>query len=423
MNREDSSRQYLTISELAQLLDLTLQEYVGEVVFLGEVHEVSEAQSGHIYLSLKDEDSKIRAVIWSSNARKLDFKLAVGMSVLCTAHPNVYNRSGQLQLIIRQIEQYGEGLLHKKFLQLKNKLEAEGLFAPDRKRKLPLLPKAVGLVTSADGAALHDIMTRIKERMPSLVTYLIDARVQGNGSAEDIASGIKEFNRLKNVDVIIVARGGGSLEDLWSFNEELVVRTIFASSIPVVSGVGHETDITLSDLVADVRAPTPTAAAEIVVPSRKELLRRIDDLERRVKSTDKWLEPAWQAVDELSMRLNNSMKLLTNNYIAKVNQASSELKSIEPSLLVKHFSDKISHISLNLNKSFQNYKQLKIARLDFLSGKLESLSHKKVLERGYSVVKSKGKLVQDASLLEINQNIEIQMRKGEVLAKVENIKE
>lgn len=464
-NKKDS--QYLSITELVRLLDLTLQEYVGELVFTGEVHQVTYAQSGHVYFSLKDEDGKIDAVMWAGLARALKLKIEPGLAVVCQGRPNVYQRSGKLQMIVNRLELFGEGLLQKKFNELKERLEKEGLFDPSRKRQLPFLPKAVGIVTSRDGAVIHDIMHRIQARMPNLQTFLIDTRVQGQGAAEEIVKAIKHFNNLNKVDVLIVARGGGSLEDLWAFNEEPVVRAIFASRIPVVSAVGHETDFTLADFVADLRAPTPTAAAELVVPSRKELEQTLLAIERRLAASDRWLQPAWQALDELSVRFQAARNQLQSSWALLIHQVEAQLRRLEPRNLIGLFNERLALLKQRLTSTFQNQlalnkqalnglavhlttvkplKQVELQRrqleqlqqrlilgsgtkfnltnskLAEMANRLEALNHIKLLKRGYAVVQSDGRLIDSVDLLETGDKIVVSVSDGSINAEVQDLK-
>lgn len=311
---------YISITEVHTLINAVLKEGIPQVLFEGEISQLTQAASGHIYFTIKDERSQLSAVMWKGTTASLAFKPEPGMSVLCHGKPSVYNVSGKLQVVVHRMILAGEGLLQQKYLELKAKLEAEGLFDPSRKRSLPFLPRAVGVVTSKTGAVIHDIMTKVRERMPSMQVYLIDVRVQGEGAAQEIADAIALFNRLDIVDVLIVGRGGGSLEDLWAFNEEVVARAVYASRIPIISGVGHEVDVALSDLVADVRAPTPTAAGEMVVPRRDDLLSHIQELEVRLCNLEEWFLPLQQQVDEAEARLRERV-------LRKIENANLELQA------------------------------------------------------------------------------------------------
>ncbi len=336
MQSKESS--YLSISDVARLVNDTLEMQFPQLLFRGEISQITFAQSGHIYFSIKDEGSQLACALWAGVARSLGFKPKVGMTVRCHARPNVYAQSGRFQMIVHRMFEDGEGELRRRFLELQKRLESEGFFAPERKRPLPFLPKAVGIVTSRTGAVIHDMMVKIRERFPSMVVYLVDTRVQGDGAAKEIAQAIRTIDRSGLVDVIIVARGGGSLEDLWAFNEEEVVKAVFACSRPIVSGVGHEVDVTLCDLAADVRAPTPTAAAEMVVPKVSDLMVRIEELNRRLADTDRWFQPRVQRVDDLSMRLQSRLSAVSVEARLRLRAAEASLARIRPDRVLELFS-------------------------------------------------------------------------------------
>jgi exodeoxyribonuclease VII large subunit len=282
-DRPDGTTKVLSVSQLSQLIEGTLESTFQSLWVSGEATEVSRPHSGHVYFTLRDEASQIRSVIWRSVASRLKFDLDDGQQVICHGDIDVYPPRGTYQLVIRQIEPKGLGALQLAFKQLQRRLEEDGLFDPLRKRPLPMFPRRVGFVTSPTGAAIRDFLQVARRRFSGVEIVVIPARVQGEGSADEIARGIWLANRLRpRLDVLVVGRGGGSLEDLWSFNEEIVVRAIYASEIPVVSAVGHEIDVTLADLVADVRALTPSEAAERVIPSAEELTCRLDQFRRRL---------------------------------------------------------------------------------------------------------------------------------------------
>lgn len=410
--------QPLTVTEVNQIMNQTLEDAIGVVQFEGEISQLTLAGSGHIYFSVKDENSQVSAAMWRGMAHRLKFKPKVGDQVVCTGKPNVYHKTGRLQLIVNEMQPAGEGALRQKFLELKAKLEREGLFNPDRKRELPFLPKAVGVVTSGTGAVIHDIMVKIKERFPHMKIYLADVRVQGDGAAEEIARGIELFNSKDIVDVLIVGRGGGSLEDLWAFNEEVVVRAVFGSRIPVVSGVGHEVDIALSDLAADVRAPTPTAAAEMVVPKLADLLAQIEELEESLLDYDSWLQPLGQDVDELFERFNKAIGVTVEKGQLKVESAAAKLKALRPDKLIELFSAKIDGLVGELDAATKRAITRKTQRVDLLHARLKTLSPLAVLERGYSIVQSNGKAVKDADTVEKESLLDIKLAKGQLEAVV-----
>lgn len=465
MKRSD---QYITVSELIRALNSVMEEALSPVAFSGEISELKKAASGHIYFTVKDEESQIAAVMWRGMAAALNFVPAVGMEVLCHGKPNIYHRGGRLQIVVHKLLQAGEGLLQQRFLELKAKLEREGLFAEERKRELPFFPRKVGIVTSRAGAAIHDIMTKLRERMPNLEAYLVDVRVQGEGAAEEIAQAINFFSEQFPVDVLIVGRGGGSLEDLWSFNEEQVVRAIFASKIPVISGVGHEVDVTLSDLVADCRAPTPTAAAEMAVPKRSDLLEDIAALEDRLLDTDYWFQPLVQELDDLSLKLSERIATLIDNCRLRLKAAQAKATLLRPDKVLEALRERLNFSQRGLNN---NYKQRMLANrqlIDELEGrlkralgpnemelfservryaeanlvkalsdklkqagrdlshfeaKLEALNPGNVLQRGFAMVRGPKGLVRSVADLKKQDEIQVQLARGLIEAKVEKLRE
>jgi exodeoxyribonuclease VII large subunit len=410
----DEVKEVFSISELSEAMNFALEDSFTGVRFEGEISELTVAKSGHIYLSLKDESAQLSAAMWRSSVSTLGFKPTIGLKVLCEGRPSIYKQTGRLQMIVQKMQPAGEGLLQKKFLELKNKLQMEGLFDPSRKRSLPYFPKAIGVVTSGSGAVIHDIMVRIQDRMPFLQVYLVDVKVQGEGAAKEISDAIRLLNEQAIVDVIIVGRGGGSLEDLWAFNEEEVVRAIFASKIPIISSVGHETDISLSDLVADVRAPTPTAAAEMVCPKVIDLLARIDELSSRLSEYERWFSQKEQRLDEVEARLLQTRNQIISNLSNKVEKAQSLLKILLPENRVRIVSQQIERFEMSLHHrtsiTVQHYKN----NLDSLCTKLESLNPLNVLGRGFALVQKNGAVIVDANNLSKGDIIETKFSKGQI---------
>jgi exodeoxyribonuclease VII large subunit len=283
--RADQGPRILTVSQLSQLIEGTLESIFQSIWVSGEISEVSRPQSGHVYFTLRDETAQIRSVVWRSVASRMRFQIEDGQEVICHGDIDVYPPRGTYQLVVQKVEPQGLGALQLAFKQLQRKLEAEGLFETERKRPLPPFPRRIGFVTSPSGAAIRDFLQVAAARSRGVQVLVIPARVQGDGAAGEIARGIRLANRvLPTLDVLVVGRGGGSVEDLWCFNEEIVVRAIAASQIPVVSAVGHEIDVTLSDLAADVRALTPSDAAQRVIPSADDLKSRLGVLSRRMVS-------------------------------------------------------------------------------------------------------------------------------------------
>lgn len=417
----DGGSQYLSISALTSLLQETVEEMFPVVYFRGEIFELSRPQSGHIYFTLKDENAQVSAVMWKAQAQFLKFQLKPGQEVLCQGKVTVYPKAGRLQIIVHRIQPFKEGVLQQRFFELKKKLGDEGLFAEERKKTLPFLPAAVGVVTSASGAVIHDIMVKIRERMPSMKVYLVDVRVQGEGAAGEIAEAVGLLNRCDLVDVILVARGGGSLEDLWAFNEEAVVRAVAASRLPVISAVGHEVDISLCDLAADRRAPTPTAAAEMVVPNRNDLQRVLDALECRLTDTGRWLQPRMQYIDELGVRLERAMQQASTRRLMLLENAKGKLREIEPGRLLALLSERLRSRAEMLGRVSEGAVGKKRNALSIARSRLAALSPRKVLERGFAVVQSGTGVVTSADELSAQEEVRILLASGGARAVIEGL--
>jgi exodeoxyribonuclease VII large subunit len=379
---------YLTVSEVTRLVNDILEMQFPQLLFRGEISQLTLAQSGHIYFTIKDEGAQLACALWAGVARTLTFKPRVGMTVRCHGRPNVYAQSGRFQVVVHRLFEDGEGELRRRFLELQKRLADDGFFAEERKRPLPFLPKAVGIVTSSTGAVIHDMMVKIRERFPSMVVYLADTRVQGEGAASEIARAIKKLDHSGLVDVIIVARGGGSLEDLWAFNEEEVVKAVFACSRPVISGVGHEVDITLCDLAADVRAPTPTAAAEMVVPHVEDLRAHIDELARRLADTDRWYQPRVQRVDELSLRLRSRLGALATEAQLRLKAAESALVRIKPHRVMELLRVKLGTLDVRLTESLRRGIRERALGVDIVAQRLARALSPETLRQQRTVVES-----------------------------------
>jgi exodeoxyribonuclease VII large subunit len=448
---------YLSVTEATRQINDTFEEQFPQLLFHGEISQLTVAASGHLYFSVKDQGAQLSCVMWAGMARTLSFKPAQGVAVRVHGRPNVYAQTGRFQIVVSRLLEDGEGELQRKFLELKDRLQREGFFSVERKRPLPFLPRAVGLVTSRTGAVLHDMMVKLRERFPSMVVYLSETRVQGDGAAQEIATAVKKLDESGLVDVIIVARGGGSLEDLWAFNEEAVVKAVFACSVPVVSGVGHETDTTLCDFAADVRAPTPTAAAEMVVPKVSDLLQRVGELERRLRDFDRWLQPMAQRIDELSLRLDTRASTLVAEGKLRIKAAEAKLASIRPDKVIEllrgrielfhgrlyrvgmastdRLSTSISQLRERLRRAIptesMDRHRLVIEGLQgrlfvgvtrgvddaktkatSLGLRLDSINPRKVLERGYSIVRVGGKPVRSVDDVRGGDGLDISIADG-----------
>ncbi len=359
----------LTVSALTASIQETLESRFPEVWVEGEISNLAKPRSGHLYFSLKDPGASLRAVLFKFAAGRLGFDPKEGEKVLAFGALSVYPPRGDYQMRVLRLVRQGTGALQLAFEKLKARLEAEGLFAPERKRRLPFLPHRIGLVTSPSGAALHDVMRILRRRAPGIEVVLAPTRVQGAGSALEIAAALDRIQEVPGLDLVILARGGGSLEDLWAFNEEPVARAIFRSRIPVVSGVGHEVDVTIADLVADLRAPTPSGAAELVVPETRELARRIDRLARRL------LAAARSRVHRDADRLRRSV---------------SRRAFRDPAYLLELRAQRVDELLGRIRRSLSNRLRLSRGRLEGAVQRLLALGPESVLRRGYAVLTREG---------------------------------
>lgn len=393
--REQTS--ILTVSRLNALLCEVVEDNFMQVLVEGEISNFSTPASGHCYFSLKDANAQLRSVMFRSQSRLLGFTPQNGMQVICRGRVTLYTQRGELQLVVESLEPKGVGSLQLAFEQLKSRLLAEGLFDSGRKRSLPAFPKTVGVVTSATGAAIHDILNVLKRRGAGVRVLLRPVRVQGEGAAAEIVQAITELNRHGEADVLIVGRGGGSLEDLWAFNEEPVARAIYQSQIPVISAVGHEVDYSIADFVADLRAATPSAAAELVAKSRLELEGHLD---------------------HLMMRLTGQMRNRLDLYHERVEGLLRRLRSPQQTLAMHQSRrEELEHrLQLAMRRQLQDGSR----QLAALSDRLHSLSPLQTLARGYAIVfdEKNGQAVRDAATLSPGDAVEISFHKGRASATI-----
>jgi len=390
----------VSVSTLVQLLQELVEDNFVEVLVQGELSNVSRPPSGHYYFTLKDNGAQIKCAMFRSQVRALRFKPTDGLAVICRGRVSIYPQRGDLQLIVEGIEPEGVGALQLAFEQLKEKLEKEGLFAAGLKQPLPSFPQVIGLVTSSSGAAIHDILNVLTRRSSGLQVVLRSVRVQGEGAAAEIAAAIAGLNRETAADVLIVGRGGGAREDLWAFNEEIVARAIASSRIPVISAVGHEVDVSIADLVADLRAPTPSAAAELVVKNRLELERHLDQLTLR-----------------LAAQMRSRLMLLSSSLYG----LEKRLKA--PAELVKIQQLQLQQLSLRLHQGMSELLTEQHHRLALQLSQLQTLSPLAVLSRGYAIVKQKqtGEVIHGLAGLKSGDQLQIQFADGEVAAIVTKI--
>jgi exodeoxyribonuclease VII large subunit len=392
------TRKFLTISELNETIKGTLDARLGGFWVVGEISNFRVPPSGHFYFTLKDDKSQIAAVMFRRQGNGLSFAPEDGMEVLCFGRVSIYSARGDLQLYVEDMEPRGQGALSVAFEQLKQKLAREGLFAAERKKKLPILPASIGIVTSLKGAALYDMLRILNDRFRNRRIVIRPVRVQGDGAAQEIAAGIGELARSGEVEVVIVGRGGGSLEDLWAFNEEGVARAIAASPVPVISAVGHEIDFTIADFVADHRAPTPTAAAEMVVPRKAELAERILGLQQALtKCMQAKLGSAGDGLRRLLKRLS------------------------DPGRKLREHQQRLDEVSLDLLSCFNKHLREMKARVAHEAGRLNALSPLAVLERGYSIAHKlpEESIVKEAASLQVGDRLRVTFAKGRSVVRVE----
>jgi len=462
-------RKVYAVRELVAALRNQVERAFTDIYVEGEISNYRPAESGHLYFTLKDGSSQLRVVMWRTQARLLRFRPENGLAVIARGRVTIYDERGDLQFQTEMLEPKGAGALQLAFEQLKAKLAAEGLFDTVRKKAIPTLPRCIGVVTSARGAALQDILNILRRRHESVSVLIYDARVQGESAATEVSAGVKHFNRARNVDVIVVARGGGSFEDLFAFNDEALARTIAASKIPVISAVGHETDFTICDFVADLRAPTPSAAAELVIQSKHELAGRLamlrdrlrqamnykllrsndalsrltqhsalvrmpDMLARRQQRLDDLLHRMEQAQrrnvsalrrrhDALDVRLRHQdLRVRLSAMRHQLEARTSELHRQSERLLARKKTH-VEDLMLGLTRATETILLRKRSRWELLHSSLSGLSPKAILARGYALVfDSAGNLVKEASQLKRGDAVRAQLSRGEFIAKVHQTK-
>ncbi len=392
--------QTMTVSQL----NLFIKDLLGQIPILNnikikcEISNFKHHSSGHMYMSLKDESGVLRAVMFRTAAMLLSFKPENGMQVVATGRVSVYERDGQYQLYINSMEQDGKGNLYEQFEKLKAKLQKEGLFDSSAKKMIPRYPKRIGVITAPTGAAVRDIINILSRRFKAADICLCPALVQGDGAAESIKRAIEYFNAENLVDVLIVGRGGGSIEDLWAFNEEIVARAIFQSEIPIISAIGHETDFTIADFVADLRAPTPSAAAELAVPLGDELLERFQGTE---------------------LRLANSVKKILEHHRLKLKMYAENRVLRDPVSQIMEKGIYLDHMTKLFENSVLNSLSKKQQQLGLTVSKLDGLSPLNTLKRGYSVTKdSKGCVIKSSAQVHTGEDISITLNDGQLEAVV-----
>ena len=427
-----------TVSELTGLLRTSIEEQFSDILLEGEISNLRAPGSGHVYCTLKDKTSQIRAVLFRSSAVRLRFALQEGMHVIVRGRLTVYELRGEYQIVLDTVEPKGIGALQLAFEQLKERLAAEGLFDQDRKKPVPAFPRTVGIVTSLTGAAVRDILTVLRRRWPTLHILIAPVQVQGESAGRQIAEALSALNDWGAVDVIIVGRGGGSLEDLWSFNEEIVVRAIAASKAPVVSAVGHEIDVTLADFVADLRAPTPSAAAEAVVPVLADILERLRELTvrtgqvmlrhcaferqrldagiRGVADVRFRLQEVAQRTDDMVDRLREMVQQILTAGRERIHVAQRDLSGLNPILVIKQGLATVPQFSKRLEGQMGAVLAQHRHRIHATLAQLNTLSPLAILGRGYCILHTvpAGQILHRANDVKVGQEIVAQLARGQL---------
>ena len=441
-------RKIWTVSQLTTRIRELLTAAFSSIWVEGEVSNFKEAQSGHLYFTLKDDSSQVKCVCFRNAAMRLKFRLEDGLKARVRGSISVYEPRGEYQIYVEHIEPVGVGELQLAFEQLKKKLGEEGLFDVARKKPLPLLPRRIGVITSRNGAALRDILRILRRRFPNVRVLIYPVRVQGEGAAGEIAAALKFFTARNAADVLILARGGGSLEDLWAFNEEKVARAIAASHIPVISAVGHETDFTIADFVADVRASTPSAAAEIVVQTReafdnhiRQLVQSLGErtqyviLGQRNRLHELFADRAWrrpeeivrqyrQRTDEFSLRLGEVLRVRLDRLRKRFIDARARVASFDLRTRLKAMHSRIEQRNVELTRRVERLLVVKRQRFERLLLQLEERSPLRVLDRGYAIVyDSAGRVVRAAEQVAAGDEVSVRLARGRLIAEIKRREE
>lgn len=439
------NRQVLTVSQLNRAAKDLLETYLPMLWVEGELSNLSVPSSGHWYFSLKDSGAQVRCAMFRNRNMLVRFKPEAGKKVLVRGKVSLYEGRGDYQMIVEHMEPAGAGDLQRQFELLKEKLQAEGLFDSAHKKPLPAWPRRLGVVTSPTGAAVHDILHVLRRRFPALPVIVLPVAVQGNEAAGQIAVAIDTANRHDLCDVLIVGRGGGSLEDLWAFNEEVVARAIHASTIPVVSAVGHEVDFTIADFVADLRAPTPSAAAELISPDGPALLHRlqrykqqltrcmaahlrerrqqVSHLRARLQHPGQKLQVQAQKLDHLEMRLQRALTTSLRNAHQRVERLEHKLQRFNPQRLLASHAHHLQVLTLRLEAAQRKHLDARQQRLQRVAGLLQSVSPLNTLGRGYAILLTDdGHAVRDAEEVTGGQQLRAKLHKGELICEVKRTK-
>ena len=442
MNQSTSNHQeIISVSEVNSLAKGILERDLSNIWIQGEISSFTAHSSGHWYFTIKDKNSSLSCVMFKFENQNILFEPKVGDELILNGNVGIYAPTGKYQFNVKHIEVFGEGALLKAYEELKKKLEREGLFEASNKKDFPTMPKSIAVITSETGAVLRDIVTVLRRRSPTLVVTLIESQVQGKDADKFIVQAIKTANKKKDFDLIILARGGGSIEDLWCFNMESVAREIFKSRLPIVSAIGHETDFTISDFVADLRAPTPSAAAELISENHFNLpdsLERITNeiikiisnkinyigdnvknLLKLIRHPGDKLRETTQQIDNYEMRIKNSLMNLILKKSKDLEQEISNLKSSSPQIKMQASNNKIEIISSALRNEIKVNLEKKKKRFSLELSTLQAVSPLSVLARGYSIISDEeGQIVRSSKNLSLNQKIKARFGEGQIIAKV-----
>lgn len=444
-NQDPLSRDIYSITRLNREVRAVLEGSFPLLWVQGEISNLARPASGHLYFSLKDTYSQVRCAMFRNRNRMMKFTPENGMEVIARAAVSLYEGRGEFQLIVEQLEPAGVGALQKAFEELKTRLDKEGLFAADRKRPLPAYPGSVGVITSPSGAAIRDILHVLQRRWPRARVIVYPVPVQGAGAGARIASALATAGRRGEADVLILARGGGSLEDLWAFNEEVVARAVYNSALPVVTGVGHETDFTIADFVADRRAPTPSAAAETVSPDKSELAERLGGLmnklllqtnqrlrkhaellryyEKRLPDPARRLQNISQHLDGVSLRLVQSLRTVIAEKRSALFKLQAELNHYNPTQLLKYHQGRCWHLGEQLQTAMSYIIKATKERLENMAHNLHTVSPLVTLQRGYAIVTrpEDDRVLRDAGVLRPGDGIRARLARGQIHATVDKI--
>jgi len=445
MNEYEEPRQIFSVSDLSAQVRATLEANFPLIWLEGEISNLASPASGHIYFSIKDSKAQIRCAMFRMKRRLLDFSPENGMQVLMRANVGLYEARGDFQLIVEHMEEAGDGALRREYEQLKRKLRNDGLFDSATKQTLPKLPKRIAVITSPTGAAVRDIISVMQRRFPAIEIRIYPVPVQGDGAAEKIAAAIKLANKRKDCDVLLIGRGGGSLEDLWAFNEEVVAEAIFASQLPTISAVGHEVDFSIADFVADVRAPTPSAAAEILSPDRnvwqqalaqqQQRLQRsmqnqlqqqsqhLDWLARRVISPEQRIKQGEQSISALKQRLQAVMQETLLSTQNRYTGLHASLMQCTPSHRLNLHQQQHAQLTQRLARAMKQRLEQSNEQLVTIGRALDTVSPLATLSRGYAIVnrKDNGELLRDCAAINKDDLVEAQLGKGKLLCQVKEV--